>query len=275
MSFLPSEEFFQLLKPPISKKKIGDTVAFTAISSTGLKAAILTYKKFWVFNTTPPSVVCGGEFVNKTLFKYESTTRPLDSQHPTPERFKVKDFLSVAVSDSFLAIGAPERVMVFTLIGKDAGRWVVCDTMKDDYAGVEKLKFSREGKQLLALLRVETGGSNEIKAKIYDTGGFPKEQLDRVKPLTVVPGVAEVKWDWDLMHTPCAAAFSREGTMIAICTTHSGFQAQIRLLKKFNPVWRLWGVQGVRVFPDVDQRNWVGEGLTGISLYLTFNPRLI
>jgi hypothetical protein len=267
-STLPQTEgFFQLLKSPILKKGISAKVSLTAISATGQKVAVLTEKRFFVFNTTPiVSFLCGGEFFKQTDFKYESLNRQLNSQHPTPDKFKVKEFSSVALSDSFLAIGVPGKVMVFYLNGDHAGRWVFCDSM-DSGKGVERLKFSQYGNELLALLQYENDAGIDIKAKIYNAEDFPTYQLERRKPAPP-NNFVEVQWSSDNMHIPSAAAFSRDGNMIAICTTRSGPHAQIQLLKRFDSGWKRWKVETIKVFPTDDHRDWNGDGLTGISLYL-------
>ena len=269
MSRLPETEgFYQLLKSPILKREVSAKVSLTSISSTGSKAAVLTDRRFWVFDTTLVSFVCGGEFVKQTDFKYESVNRPLSSQHPTPDKFKVKNFSSVAVSDSFLAIGAQGKVMAFYLHGDHAGRWVFCDSMGSD-TGVERLNFSHDGKQLLALLQYENGQHIEVKAKIYNTDDFPTSQFNRMKPVSCSNPI-EVTWSCENMHIPSAAAFSRDGKMIAICTTRAGRHAQIQLLKKSGAEWKRWKVQTVDVFLTNDHRDWNGDGLTGISLYFFF-----
>ena len=264
-SILPKTEgFYQLLKSPILKKDVSTKVSLTAISSTGRKVAVLTDNRFWVFNTSPVSFICGGEFAKRTDFKYESLNRPMTSQHPTPDKFKVKDFFSVALNDSFLAIGVPGKVMTFYLNGDHAGRWVFCDSM-DHGTGVERLKFSPNGDQLLALLQYEKGQDIEITAKIYNTADFPTFQLDRRKPVPSINPI-EVTWTCEHMHIPSDASFSKDGNIIAICTTRAGRHAQILLLKKFNGVWKRWKFQTVEVFQTNDHRDWHGNGLTGISL---------
>jgi hypothetical protein len=262
-----TEGFFQLLKSPIMKKDINAKVSLTAISATGQKVAVLTEKHFFVFATDPiVYFVCGGEFFKHTDFKYESLNRQLNFQHPTPDKFKVKEFSSVALSDSFLAIGVPGKVMVFYLNGDHAGRWVFCDSM-DSGIGVERLKFSRSGKELLALLQFEKDAGIDIKAKIYNTEDFPTSKLERRKPAPPINFV-EVQWSCDNMHIPSAAAFSTDGNMIAICTSRCGPHAQIQLLKRFDSGWKRWKVETIKVFPTDDRRDWYGDGLTGISLYL-------
>src|SRR5271170_2177539 len=109
----------------LKSRKIKDTVRLTAISATCHKVAVLTFKKFWVFETHQGTLVCAGEFVKDTKFKYASKGKSLGFQHPVPDQFIMSPFSCVALSDSYLAIGAPGRVMVFSLKGDYVGRWVV------------------------------------------------------------------------------------------------------------------------------------------------------
>ena len=262
-----TEGYYQLLKAQILKKDVNVEISLTAISATGHTVAVLTDKRFFVYTTTPEvAFVCGGEFFRQTDFQYDNRNRSLKSQHPTPDKFKVKDFSCVALSDSFLAIGVPGKVMAFYLHGDHAGRWVFCDSMHSKVL-VMRLKFSRDGKQLLSLLQYVENNIIGIKAKIYNTEEFPISQFDRRKPAPPT-NPSEVTWNCDdTVYMPSAAAFSRDGNMIALCTNCSHAFAQIQLLKKFENGWVNWVTETVRVFPTDDPRDWHGDGLTGISLY--------
>jgi hypothetical protein len=260
--------FYQLLKPPILARPMTSRVQLTAISATGQNAVILTSKKFWVFHTNPASLACAAEFTGND-FKYGRKGNAPQSQHPPPDRLRGLEFSCVALNDSYLAIGVPGRILIFLLVGKESGRWVVHNKIHDSEATIERLKFSPDGKQLLAILRAYNVKTNkdEVGAYVYDTETFPKDHNDgpdRRSPETSEP--KKLTWTWDLVHCASGAEFSRDGTMIAICTTHSQAHAEIRVLKKFNNTWKLWGVKEVTVFSG-DHKNWHGKGLTGISLY--------
>jgi len=260
---LPVEQggYFRLVSL-VTSKRGREKIALTAISATGRTVAILTKRKFWVFNTRPVGLACIGEFTNGNVFRYAFNDKLLKPQNPIPHNFKVSQFTCVALSDKYLAVGAPGRVMSFILEGSHAGRWVVSDELPDARTLIEKLRFSASGRHLLAVLTVENESSGS-KALFYSTNSFEKRHLERAD--LIQPKADEVVMNLGSSR-PSGAAFSSKGTSVAICTTHSGATASIVLLREINATWTLWGIVKVPVFAAHDLHDRYGHGLTGISL---------
>lgn len=237
----------------------------TAISASGEKVAVLTEKRYRVYNTNPVSISCTGDFTSKPIFRYSVKEGILKEQSPY-EKCDVSEFSCIALSDKYLAIGAGGRLLVFIVVGECAGRWV-CDDSSHADASFEGLKFSDNGEDLLALLRVESANDDymyEYSALIYSTAGFPGDNLERQSPVHPKHYRQERLWPWE--YKPTDFAFSPKGTRIAICTTYSGQNAKIGLLRKIGSTWKLWDLKEVQVF-EKTQTSWHGKGLTGISLY--------
>ena len=240
----------------------------TAISTTGQKVVVLSKRKFWVFDTSPVSLICTGEFTKgRGVFRYGIKDNPLTMQQPIIN-FDVTGFSAVALSDVYLAIASPGRVTAFIVEGEFGGRLVVSYQFASDPAAlVEQLAFSPDGKQLLALLRADIDCKSHAIGLIFRTDTFPKENLDRSTPqCSSAQEIVFNTGQWNL-YRPTGVSFSSQGTMVAICTNRSGFRAGIQLLRKTD-IWHLWGgLVMIEVFQcDSDQRDWTGYGLTGISL---------
>lgn len=258
---------------PSGVRRIPERVELKEISASGNKIAVLGKKSFWVFNTHPISFVCFGDFTNgRDAFQCATKDGTLQTQHPIPLEHKVSRFTCAALSDTYLAVACNGRVMAFVLEGKHAGRWVVLDSFEDKEAPVEKLSFSADGTQLIALLKVASGVSHQFKAVIYSTSSFPQDHLDRKKPIRPESTDVLLK-DW---HTYCprGVAFSSQGTLVAICTNYvrskDRLSAGIQLLKKKEDTdsWDLWGPFHIVKLPYNDDTAW-REGFTGLALYLT------
>ena len=247
---------------PHFRPRTRDRIEFTAISATGRTVAVVTKQRFWVFVTTQLSLACSGVFERRKMYKYASGEKEPQNQRPAPDKFSVSSFSSIALSDDYLAIGTTEKVMVFAVTGEHSGRWVVCDDIPK--SEITKLVFSPDGKQLVALVVKDERDSYD-SARIYSTDLFlPRERAPILQ--TGELGVSEIQWR-DFVHKPSGIAFSQNGEMIAICTTHSRAKADIRILKKEVATWRNWGTREVAVHVP-DHREWHGGGLTGISLYV-------
>src|SRR5204863_7246766 len=115
-----------IFKPPISKKVIKDSIHYTAMSANGQKMALLTKRMFRVFDSKSASITSTGYFANGGQnYMYSDKDVDIESQTPLPaETFKIKYFSCVAVSNEYLAIGSPGRLMIFIIEGPHAGRWV-------------------------------------------------------------------------------------------------------------------------------------------------------
>jgi hypothetical protein len=266
-----SVELYQL-RNLATKQKIPSKVELKVISAPGDKVAVLSKRRFWVFDTTSQvTLACAGQFTNgKHAFQYGLNDNKLETQHPVPNKYKISDFSCAALSTVYLAVGCPGRVMTFIVKGDQAGRWVTLNEFEDKDALIEKLTFSTDGKQLVALVRIETGNIHQSKALIFSTDEFPKDQLERKynkKPTK--PTASEVELENWQSYRPRVVAFSSRGTMVAICTNYVQYTARIQLLKKLDSSWSLWGkFHTVQVFPPHDQRDWHGLGITGMSLYV-------
>jgi len=177
-----------------------------------------------------------------------------------PQRLgKVSAFSNIALSDKYMAVGSDGRVQVFLIEGQYAGRWVYSDDI--DGAVINKLCFSADGRQLIALMVY--ADSNIEEARIYPVERFPSGDLERtevagqnlLKPISI-------KWERNFMHNPQGIVFSSKGNMVAICTSRSEGEAQIRILKREAATWRMWGVQGIPDSTSLHSR----IGFTGITL---------
>lgn len=258
---------------PSGIRRIPERVELKEISASGNKIAVLGKKTFWVFNTHTLSFACFGDFTNgKDAFQYATKDGTLQTQHPIPLEHKVSRFTCAALSDTYLAVGCNGRVMAFVLEGKHAGRWIVLESFDDKEAPVEKLSFSADGAQLIALLKVASGVSHQFKAVIYSTSSFPQDNLDRKKPIRPESTNVLLK-DWQT-YCPRGVAFSSQGTLVAICTNYvrsrDRLSAGIQLLKKNEDdgSWDLWGPFDIVKLPYNDDTAW-REGFTGLALYLT------
>jgi len=140
---------------------------------------------------------------------------------------------------------------------------------EDKDALVEKVAFSADGEQLIALLKVESG---QVKARIYSTSSFPKDQLYRKKPIRPEFGDVLLK-DWQTYCTR-GVAFSSRGTLVAICTNYmksrDGLPAGIQLLKENDRVWNLWEPFHIVKLPYNDDPARYREGFTGVVLYFVY-----
>ena len=257
-------------------RHVNSPVDFTAISAMGDKVVMIRGKKFVVFNTNPIAAACFGSFTNNgKTFRYAATEEKLDSQVPLPqEKFQIDRFYSVALSSEFLALGSKGRLMVFTLLGDYAGRWI-CDEILEPTAVVERLTFSSNGEKLLAILKVDAqrhDESYESKAVIFSTKSFPRDELKGRTAIKPTPDLDIISWNWDY-DSPTGAAFSQDGTMVAICTDPTQSKSKIRLLKQIESKWKSFGLQWISVF-SIYPSTWLGNGPTGIALYVAFNHAL-
>ena len=247
----------------LDKKQTKAKIILTAISASGLAVAILSKKIFWVFSPEAFSLICSGSLETKGTYKYATSKRDPQLQFPIQSKFDVPSFSCTALSDHHLAIGAGGKIMVFAVNGDYTGRWLIKDDVVD--ASILKLAFSSSGKRLVALLSFH-GVAPRDEAWIYSTEEF--QRGDGRFPLSTVTPLAEVRWTRDYSRLPSDVAFSWDETMVAICTTLSKGNAQIRLLKKgLNSDWRVWGIRDVPVGPG-RYRGSYGLGLSGISLYV-------
>src|SRR5271169_2130819 len=151
------------------KHRLKDKIELTAISPTGHKVALISKRKFWIFGTSPVDTICTGEFTRGgTTFQYARGDQQLEIQHPIMD-VNVLAFSAVALCDQYLVIGTPGHVMIFIVHGEFVGRWVASyRTTYDEHASIERLTFSRDSAQLLALLRASVGHTGQVRCLIFD-----------------------------------------------------------------------------------------------------------
>ena len=160
--------------------------------------------------------------------------------------------------------------MIFSLMGGYAGRWV-CNAIYDSNTWVEKLKFSADGRLLLALLRSSSSTAKsgyQSKALIYSSENIPKENLARQSPVIISPEEApSLQWDWEY-DEPIAVAFAGDGMTVAVATTHNAEGvAKIRMFKNVLTEWNYLGAEPVQMFDSVGR---YGKGITSLSLFFPF-----
>jgi hypothetical protein len=145
------------------------------------------------------------------------------------------------------------------------GRWV-CNDDFDVAHSLEGLKFSDDGTELLALLKVGQGSHNAI---IYTTATFPRGDLQPLAGTLEKPFRAfEIPCGWPAAYSPIrfGLSFSANPAIIAICTTCSKSKAVIALLRKIGSQWKALSFREVGVFDPDNPQLWNG-GITGISMY--------
>lgn len=258
---------YDLFKPPISDSNVIATIHFTALSANGKTITLSTKKKFQIFQfqvsdrDMPVHLVCTGHFAKQGRdFQYSQKRARMETQVPLPtERFEIAPFSCLTVSNEYLAVGCKGRMMIFSIEGKYAGRWV-CDAVHGENTFVEKLEFSADGRTLVALLR---SGCDQT-ALIYSTENIQKDDIDRQIPVQPMLESPALEWKSEL-DGPRSIAFSGDGRTIAISTTHdAGGTAKIRLLKRVGSEWRHFGLS--HPLPVFAVNDMFGHGLTRIGL---------
>lgn len=222
--------------------------------------------EYWIYNTAPdalsskrpkrpPSMVCAGHFKEKGYYHFGPNKDEMTSHQPQPRsNSKVSPFRSAALCDKFAAIGTHDQILVFT----STGLWLLCHKERDNNTSITHLKFSPDGKELLALVRTKSDSGMCQRALIVAVAEFPNE-----------PELEEKSWFKEVgmwensVYTPRGLAFSSDGEKIAIYTNCPGDgTCQIRFLQRCNE-WRKRGEHTISVR---------GQGqssgrLTGIQLY--------
>ena len=115
----------------------------------------------------------------------------------------------------------------------------------DPNSVIERVHFSTDGTELVAILSVQSTSSATTKVFIFSVTSFPKDEQQRDKPCKMKG--TEIILDWG-MYYPRGAAFSKSGTMIAIYTAPLGPNSGIGLLQKTDSGWELWGFKEVPLF---------------------------
>jgi hypothetical protein len=251
---------------------IPSKILLEAISPEADKVAVLSKNMFWVFNISSGiNLNCIGQFkvhawARNPTYLYASEDSDPKTQLPIPDTSQIADFSCAALSSEYLAVGCPGNIMIYIVVGTEQGRWVTSNTSaRDNFTLVERLVFSPDGRQLLALVKTASG----FKALIYSTDQFPKDSFERLKNVKPIPVAASAipLAGVGLLYRPSGVAFGFEGTMVAICTSHIDSKGLIILLKKMADCWRVWYLAGIAVCDSRDPTQALCEGFTGISLY--------
>jgi hypothetical protein len=237
-----------------------------------MHAVIVTRKEFWIFKTMPSlALKAAGSFQRKTKYQYGMDENKLALQHPVPStKISVSSFTSVAISDEYLAIAAKDKLLVFLVSGKLAGRWLVCDEIQN--GKFHALAFSNDGSQLVAVLsstQQDTGSFDA--ARIFRTSEFSVALTSDRPEVTLGKDLlhkVDLRWQRDYTFVPRRLSFSCKGDLIAIATNHSRGEAQIKILKKEpnKAEWVFWGARPI-IIHDIDlPHEMCGQGVTGITL---------
>ena len=237
------------------------TIQLVAFSASGRRVVFLSDYSFWVFETQYGTEVC-----SRVSAREKKKTKLFGRKSKAPQVSQYNDciFHSAALSDKYLAIGANEMIMIFTVeADNDTERPLFCDEFQDK--NPERLRFSANGEQLVGVLR--DTGQDHTQVLIYSTAAFSEEHsvADVIDENECSSNPSEISWD-DSPYLPNDVAFSTDGNMIAICSGGSGFKAEFRILRKFGQSWREFLVQEVELFEKNDKLGW---GFTRITLYLS------
>jgi hypothetical protein len=235
-----------------------------------MHAAIVTRKEFWIFKTMPsPSLIAVGGFQAKTKYRYGTDENQLALQHPVPStKISVSSFTSVAISDEYLAIAAKDKVLIFLVGGKMAGRWSVYDEIRN--GKYNALAFSNDGSQFVAQLSSTQQDTGSVDAaRIFLTSEFSlASDRSEITPGKHLLHMLDLRWQRDYTFVPRCLSFSGKGDIIAIATNHSRGEAQKKILKKEEnrAKWVFWGARPI-IIHDIDRpHDMCGQGVTGISL---------
>jgi hypothetical protein len=237
-----------------------------AASNSGSYVGWFANDRFSIFEATgyKPIPVCSGRFKKKHYYYGPTEGKCQLTQF---DNRNVSPFCRAALSDYYIAVGTDDgMILVFAVQEETPGQWLCsADT---GGAVIEKLVFSPQGEELLAVLTTRDRQQQCQKVIVFPTSGFAKARRvadEAVKHLTSSNTVAEWRNSDCEIH---AAVFSSDGRKFAICTSHDnrGY-SQIRLLKKSGRDGR-WRKQGVDEVPVVQAQDSTSAGITGISLYI-------
>jgi hypothetical protein len=242
-----------------------DTILFSAISASGTYTVLVTKKDFRIFRNLPvPSLVFIGE-AKKRKYQYGAQEDRIHLQTPLPSaNIDLSAFSSIALSDEYLAVAAEREILIFKASGWQAGRWLVCDKVQN--GSILGLTFSSDGSQLVAVCSV-SGSQGYDGARIYHTIEFaPTAERSEVLSSQHLMHMKEVTWPRDYVHKARCMAFSSRGDMVAISTSHSKGQAEIKMLRLVSGGWSYWGETLVVVLDAENPKEMRGAGITGIAL---------
>ena len=166
---------------------------------------------------------------------------------------KHKGEVPVVLSNTYVFIGAENRIEVFTAVGDHAGKLVCCD---DVGATVRKLLLSQGGDMLLAL--VTKPRTQELR--IYSL-------VDSDFSCRLIPSRI-ITWD-GRYRIHCGLTISTDGNRIAIYTNECELgRSEIRFVRKMDDQWETVGVPlEVQTLPENPEERGSDNGITGAALY--------
>jgi len=243
---------------------------FTAISPSGTCAAIVSKKEIRLFRiSSRPSPIASGSFsFKRNAYSFGKAPLHFELQHPLPpsDLMKISAFTHIALSDEHLAIGAAEKVLIFSVSGERAGRCLFCDRIQNGM--VRCLAFSPDGSKVVALYSFNKKGEEPYEAaRFYPTVELENDAGAPVKSMHDISHCQDVTWPMSPIYHPRCMAFSWKGDMVGIATTYSEGEALIRILGENGGVWSHWGERSIKVNNADRRHEMVGWGVTGLSLY--------
>jgi len=211
-------------------------------------------------------ISAGGElFVLMTKTKFAVLTKTLlactgDIQGTNSRKQSIK---TVALNDEHLFVGTEKRILVFAIRGSPVARLVSSCDVGDGM--VDKLILSPNGDLLLALVK---NGIKLQAAQIYST---------RIPSNSAFIPTDTITWK-DRKRVHSNATFSADGNKIAIYTSHSQRQSELRFLQKSGQEWiesrDPMLITVISAHPDTQLGD---KGITGVAMYdpVSFNVNLI
>jgi len=171
------------------------------------------------------------------------------------------------VSDKHIAVGCHGTILIFAVQGDSPGCWL--SSAKVEGAQIEKLVFSSNRDELLAMLKAKNSSHKAIVYLASDFANDSSHSDETAKPLF---GVEVAEWK-DSLCEIAHAAFSRDGRKIVICTSHDiKGTSQIRILKKYSE--KGWRKYGHSISLPVLERQDASPGMTGEASPFPFTARV-
>jgi len=230
----------------------GKKFSLNGISADGEIFVLVTKTKFAIL--TKSSLICTGDIQgNRGGFGGTNSRK--------------QSIKTVALNDEHLFVGTEKQILIFAIRGTSAGR-LVCSGDMDDGIMIDQLILSPNGALLLALVK---NGVRLQVAQIYSTSIIPSET-----PNAFVPTDTILWKECKRVHSK--ATFSADGNKIAIYTSHSQRQSELRFLQKSSHRW----IQSrnpllITVISDDPDTQLGDKGITGAAMYDPnfLNPNLI
>ena len=224
----------------------GKKFSLNAISACGELFVLLTKTKFAVVTKT--SLVCTGDIQGSN----------------GGFRGAKQSIKTVVLNDEHLFVGTEKRILVFAIRGSPVAK-LVCSCDMGNGMMIDKLILSPNGDLLLALVK---NGVKLQAAEIYSTC-IPSNSA-------FIP-TDKITWK-DCKRVHSNATFSADGNKIAIYTSHSQRQSELRFLQKSGQEWIESRNPMLITVISGDPDTQLGDkGITGAAMYdpISFNENLI